>query len=150
MAKRKKSDKKKRPIAVSVIALAIVVLFLIRLIQVFTALIGENVFTGGIAGPLFTGWRLTGMGTTLLSSASYLILSVAGIVTLIGFLHLRRWSWVLLMAWTGISLLISLVDYFYSHANYIVMASNVIIAFALNITDVQRMFGIRRDHGSSL
>jgi hypothetical protein len=25
------------------------------------------------------------------------------------------------------------------------MASNVIIAFALNIPDVQRMFGIRRD-----
>ena len=90
------------------------------------------------------------MGSTLLSSASYLILSVAGIVTLIGFLHLHRWSWVLLMAWTGVSLLISLADYFYSHANYVVMASNVIIAFALNITDVQRMFGVRRENGSSL
>ena len=150
MAKRMKSDKKKRPIAVSVIAVAIVVLFLIRLVQFFTPLLSENVFTSGIAGPFFTGWRLTGIGTTLLSSASYLILSVAGIVTLIGFLHLRRWSWVLLMAWTGVSLLISLVDYFYSHANYVVMASNVIIAFALNITDVQRMFGVRRANGSSL
>ena len=74
----------------------------------------------------------------------------SGIVVLIGFLRLRRWSWVLLMAWTGVSLIISLVDYFYSHANYAVMASNVIIAFALNITDVQRIFGIRRDDGSSL
>jgi hypothetical protein len=150
MAKRKKSDKKKRPIAVSVIAVAIVVLFLIRLVQFFTPLLSENVFTSGITGPFFTGWRLTGISTTLLSSASYLILSVAGIVTLIGFLHLRRWSWVLLMAWTGVSLLISLVDYFYSHANYVVMASNIIIAFALNITDVQRMFGVRRANGSSL
>jgi len=150
MAKRKKSDKKKRPIAVSVIAVAIVVLFLIRLVQVFTPLISENVFNNGITGPFFTGWRLTEMGNTLLSSASYLILSVAGIVTLIGFLRLRRWSWVLLMTWTGVSLLISLADYFYSHANYVVMASNVIIAFALNITDVQRMFGVRRDDGSNL
>ena len=150
MAKRKKSDKKKRPIAVSVIAVAIVVLFLIRLVQVFTPLISENVFNNGITGPFFTGWRLTEMGNTLLSSASYLILSVAGIVTLIGFLRLRRWSWVLLMTWTGVSLLISLMDYFYSHANYVVMASNVIIAFALNITDIQRMFGVRRDNGSSL
>lgn len=90
------------------------------------------------------------MGSTLLSSASYLILSLAGIVTLIGFLRLHRWSWVLLMAWTGVSLIISLGDYFYSHANYVVMASNVIIAFALNITDVQRMFGVRRENGSSL
>jgi hypothetical protein len=54
------------------------------------------------------------------------------------------------MAWTGVSLIISLVDYFYSHPNYAVMASNVIIAFALNITDVQRIYGIRRDDGSSL
>ena len=90
------------------------------------------------------------MGNTLLSSASYLILSVAGIVTLVGFLHLRRWSWVLLMTWTVMSLIISLVDYFYSHANYVVMASNVIIAFSLNITDIQRMFGVRRDDGSNL
>ena len=150
MAKRKKNDKKKRPIAVSVIAVAIVVLFLIRLVQVFTPLISEHVFTRGITGPFFTGWRLTILGNTLLSSASYLILSVAGIVTLVGFLRLHRWSWVLLMAWTGVSLIISLADYFYSHANYVVMASNVIIAFALNITDVQRMFGVRRDDGSSL
>jgi hypothetical protein len=71
-------------------------------------------------------------------------------ITLIGFLRLHRWSWVLLMTWTGVSLVISLVDYFYSHANYIVMASNVIIAFALNIPDVQRMFGIRRTYDSSL
>ena len=35
---RRKSDKKKRPIAVSVIAVAIVVLFLIRLYQVFEPL----------------------------------------------------------------------------------------------------------------
>jgi hypothetical protein len=150
MTKRRKINKKKRPIAVIVIAVAIVVLFSIRLFQFFRPLINEHVFQSGIAGPLIIGWKLTGIGSALISSASYFILSVTGIVTLIGFLRLRRWSWVLLMAWTGISLVISLVDYFYSHANYAVMASNIIIAFALNITDVQRMFGIRRDDGSSL
>ncbi len=91
---------------------------------------------------------MTALGNAILSSATYLVLSLAGIVVLIGFLRLRRWSWVLLMAWTGVSLIISLVDYFYSHPNYAVMASNVIIAFALNITDVQRIYGIRRDDGS--
>ena len=45
----------------------------------------------------------------------------------------------------GGSLIIALVDYFYSHANYAVMASNVIIAFALNLPGVQRVFDIRRD-----
>ena len=105
----------------------------------------------GISGrPLFAGWKLTALGSALLSSSTYLVLSLAGILVLIGFLRLRRWSWVLLMAWTGASLVISLVDYFYSNPNYAVMASNVIIAFTLNITDVQRIYGIRRDDGSRL
>ena len=150
MPRRKKSDKKKRPIAVSVIAVAIVVLFLIRLYQVYEPLIRQDVFRNGLKGPLFTGWGLTSLGNDLLSSVTYLVLSLAGIVVLIGFLRLHRWSWVLLITWTGVSLIISLVDYFYSRPNYAVMASNVIIAFALNITDVQRIFGIRRDDGSSL
>ncbi len=149
MPRRKKSDKKKRPIAVTVIALAIVVLFLIRLYQVFEPLIRQQVFQNGIAGPLFDGWRLTDLGRALLSSVAYFVLSVAGIVVLIGFLRLRRWSWVLLMSWTGISLAITLVNYFFSQPNYAVMASNVIIAFALNMAEVQRIFGIRRDDGSS-
>ena len=150
MPRRKKSDRKKQPIAVSVIAAAIVVLFLIRLYQVYQPLFRQNYFRDGITGPLFTGWRLTSLGSDLFTSLTYLILSVAGIIVLIGFLRLRRWSWVLLMTWTGISLIISLVDYFYSHPNYAVMASNVIITFALNLPDVQRIFGIRRDDGSRL
>ena len=150
MAKRKKSDKKKRPIAVTVIAVAIVVLFLVRLYQVFEPLIRNDVFRNGITSPLLAGWKLTPLGNAILSSATYLVLSLAGIVVLIGFLRLHRWSWVLLMAWTGVSLIISLVDYFYTRPNYAVMVSNVIIAFALNITDVQRIFGIRRDDGSRL
>ena len=145
MARRKKNNRKKRPIAVTVIAAAIVALFLIRLYQVFEPLIRQQVFQNGIAGPLFGGWRLTDLGRALLSSVTYFLLSVAGIVVLIGFLRLRRWSWVLLMSWTGISLAITLVNYFYSQPNYAVMASNVIITFALNMADVQRIFGIRRD-----
>jgi hypothetical protein len=150
MAKRKKSDQKKRPIAVTVIAVAIVVLFLVRLYQFFDPLIRNGVFRDGITTPLFIGWQLTFPGGAILTGFAYLLLSVAGIIVLIGFLSLRRWSWVLLMAWTGVSLIISLVEYFYSYPNYLVMASDVIIAFALNITDVQRIFGIRSDDGSSL
>jgi hypothetical protein len=129
---------------------AIVILFLIRLYQVYEPLILNDFFRHGITGPLFSGWQLTALGSAILTSATYLVLSVAGILVLIGFLRLHRWSWVVLMSWTGVSLLISLVDYFYSNPNYAVMASNVIIAFALNIPDVQRIYGIRRNDGSSL
>lgn len=145
MAKRKKSFRKKGPVAVSVIAMAIVVLFLIRLYQVWKPLYRLHFLRDGFTGPLVIGVRLTTYGTLIVTSAIYLILALAGIVVLIGFLRLRRWSWVLLMAWTGVSLAISLLDYFYSRPNYVVMASNVIIAFALNITDVQRIFKIRSD-----
>jgi hypothetical protein len=150
MAKRKKSDQKKRPVAVTIIAVAIIVLFLIRLYQVFDPLVRNGVLRNGITSPLIRGWTLTLLGSAMLSSAAYLVLSIAGIIVLVGFLRLKRWSWILLMAWTGASLIISLVDYFYSRPNYIVMASNVIIAYALNMNDVQRIFGIRSDDDSTL
>jgi len=150
MPRRRKSDTRKLPIAVSVIALAMAILFLIRIYQVYQPLILQNVFQNGLSGALWSGWRLTSLGNALLSSLTYLVLSLTGIVVLIGFLRLKRWSWLLLMTWTGISLVISLVDYFYSRPNYVVMASNVVIAFALNISDVQRIFGIRSDDGPSL
>lgn len=144
MPRRKKSNKAKQPVAVTVIAAAIVLLFLIRLYQVFEPLIRQHIFENGVDGPLFIGLTLTALGAALASSVGYAILSLSGIIVLIGFLRLRRWAWVTLMAWTGVSLIISLVDYFFTDPNYAVMASNVIIAFALNIPDVQKIFGLRQ------
>jgi hypothetical protein len=150
MQKRKKIWTKKRPIAVTVVAWGIVVLFLIRLYQVIQPLIRHGVFENGINAPLFEGMKLTPLGSALLTSASYLVLSLAGIVVLIGFLRLHRWSWVMLMAWTGISLTITLINYFNHRPNYLVLASDTIIAFALNQADVQRIFKIRTDQGEHL
>jgi len=150
MVKRIKSYRKKRPIAVSIIAAAIVVLFLIRLYQVVTPLIQQQVFLYGISSPLFVDGSLTPLCMAIITSAVYFILSVLGIIVLVGFLKVRRWSWVVLMAWTGVSLIISLIDYFYRRPNYIVMVSNVIIAFALNQVDIQRIFGIRSDEGETI
>jgi hypothetical protein len=144
MQKRKKVWTK-RPPAVTIVAWGIVVLFLIRLYQVIEPLVREGVFSRGISAPLLAGGRLTPLGSAVVSSGGYLLLSLAGVVVLIGFLRLKRWSWVVLMAWTGISLLIVLVNYFYSKPNFMVMASDTIIAFALNQADVLRIFGIRID-----
>ncbi len=144
MVKRKKSFKKKRPIAVSIIAVAIVVLFLLRLYQVYDPVFRQRIFLNPITGPWIQGWRLTPLGSTYVSSISYVFLAFTGLIVLVGFLRMQRWSWVLLMAWTGASLTVSLVDYFTSHSNFAVMASNVIIAFALNIPEVQRIYKIRK------
>ena len=83
MPKRRKNYRQKSPIAVSVIAAAIVVLFLIRLYQVFEPLIRQEVFRNGIHAPLFADWRLTSLVSALLSSLTYLVLSAAGLVVLI-------------------------------------------------------------------
>ncbi len=143
MQKRKRKWTRKQPIAVTVVAWGIVLLFLIRLYQVFEPLLRMQVFQNGLTEPLTSGLSLTPFGQEILTSATYFILSLIGIVVLIGFLRLHRWAWIVLMAWTGLSLTISLIDYFYSHPNFLVMASNVIIAFALNQSDVQHIFRIR-------
>ncbi len=153
MEKRKKKWIK-RPPAVTAVAWAIVILFAIRLYQVIESLISSGILKNGISGPLFLGLELTPLGNAIVTSASYLVLSLAGIVVLVAFLRIHRWSWVVLMAWTAVSLTISLVEYFYrqpdSQPNYLVMASNTIIAIALNQAEVQHIFGIRIEDGQNL
>jgi hypothetical protein len=150
MEQRRKVWTKKRPIAVTIVALGIVVLLLLRLFQVFEPLVRMRVLESGVNAPLLDGMRPTPVGAVVLTSAGHLVLSVIGIVLLIGFLAVRRWAWVVLMAWTGISLLMGLIEYFYGDPNYAVMAANAIIALALNQVEVQRIFQIRIeqvDHG---
>ena len=143
MQQRRKVWTRKRPIAVTIVAWGIVVLFVIRLVQVFRPLIRMNVLRDGLGAPLVDGLQLTPLGSAVLDSAFYLLASLVGIVVLIGFLRVRRWAWVVLMSWTGASLAVGLIEYFYSNPNYLVMASNAVIALALNQVEVQRIFHIR-------
>jgi len=146
MFKRKKSKGKKRPIAVTVIGGAIIVLFIVRLFQIFRPLYEMGVFQKGLLGPFLTETWLTDAGRVLLESVFYFILAIGLVIVLIGFLRMRRWSWVVLMSWVGISMVVGLVDYFYfGSPNFVIMGSDVVIAFALCQADVQRIFGIRTD-----
>ncbi len=141
---------RKRPVAVTIVAWTILIMFFVRLNQVFEPLIVTGVVEKGINEPMFSGFWFTPLGIALLTSLTYALLSLSGIVVLIGFLSMKKWSWVVLMVWTGISLIITLLDYFYGEANYIIMASDTIVAFALNQANVQRIFGIRTDPGERL
>jgi hypothetical protein len=151
MAKKPKSNRKKRPIAVTIIGTAIIVLFVVRLYQIFKPLYDMGVFRSGLMGPFFNSAGLTQAGQALLDSIFYLTLAIGLVIVLVGFLRMRRWSWVVLMGWVGISMITGLVDYFYfGHPNYVIMGSDVVIAFALCQADVQRIFGIRTDIGELL
>ncbi len=145
MRERRKVWKKKRPAAVTIVACGILVLFAVRLYEVFQPLLRMNLLEEGIHDPLTRGMSLTPVGSAVVASASFLLGALVGIVLLVGFLSLQRWAWVLLMAWTGLSLSLSLINYFYGRPNYIIMASDVIIALALSQSDVQHIFGIRTD-----
>jgi len=136
--------------AVTLIAWAIFVLFLVRLYQAIFPLLAAGIFENGLYGPLLADLHLTTVGSALLTSTVYSLLSLSGIIVLAGFLRMKRWSWIVLMAWTAISLTVSLFGYFYGRPNYIVMASDTFIALALNQADVQRIFGIRTDPGECL
>jgi hypothetical protein len=149
--RRNKSSPNKRPVAVTVIAAAMIVLFFVRLYNAVLPLVEQGVFRGGpsavlragFSGPFFSSGALTETGWVLLTGLFYLLLVFGLILTLIGFLRLRRWSWVVLMVWTGLSLALALTQYFYGQPNYLVMASDVIIALALSPSEVQKIFGIR-------
>ena len=143
MRQRKKVWERKRPVAVTIVAWGIVLLFLVRMYETYQPLREADLLKNGFHGPFMTGLHLTPIGSALVVSASYLLQVLVGIVVLIGFLRVRRWAWVMLMAWTGVSLAIALFDYFYTRPNYVVMASDVIIAVALSQSDVQRIFSIR-------
>jgi len=147
---KKPRQRRKRPLAVTIVAWTILVMFFVRLYQGVEPLIYAGVFEKGISQPLFADGWFTDFGIAMLTSAAYAALSLTGIIVLFGFLRMKKWSWVVLMVWTAISLTITLFDYFYSEANYIIMASDTIVAFALNQADVQRIFGIRTDPGERL
>ena len=150
MAKKKKKTGIKRPIAVTVTAVVITVLFFVRIYQAIKPLVEEKALRTTMVLPIFVGGNLTDHGMAVVESILFLLLAIGTIMVLIGFLHMRRWSWVFLMAWIGISMMVSLVDYFYfGKPNYIIMASDVIIVFALSQADVQRIFGIRSDTGET-
>jgi hypothetical protein len=151
MPKKKKVSGAKRPVAVTVTALVIVVLFFVRIYQAVKPLVEAETLQTAISIPFFINGTLTTHGRMVFQSLLFLVLAIGLIVVLFAFLRMRRWSWVLMMAWVGFSMVVSLVDYFYfSEPNYMIMASDVIIAFALSQGDVQRIFGIRSDTGESI
>lgn len=144
--KKGKNSGSKRPVAVTVTSTVIFILFFIRIYQAVIPLIREDFFNLGFSLPFFYDGNLTQYGKAVIGSFFYLLFAISLIVVLISFLKMKRWTWVFLMSWVGISLIVSLIDYFYfGEPNYMIMASNVVIAFALSQSDVQRIFGIRSD-----
>jgi hypothetical protein len=152
MAKTKKrSYHRKRPIAVTIIALLLVGEVLLRLYWVAHAALSLDLLGKGFPWPLWEGGGLNAAGVELGMAAFRLIWALVGLAVLIGLLRMRRWSWVALVVWVGFSLALGLLHYSYHNSwpfapsDFAVLAADMVLAFALNQSDVQRIYGIRRD-----
>jgi len=155
MPRPKKKDRKgrreKRPIAVTIIVLLVIGEILLRLYWVIQYALKTEPWLNGIPWPLWdTGW-LTDSAMDFATSAFRLLWLLVSIAVLIGLLRMKRWSWVVLMVWVGISLSAGILHYFYrsisefTQADYAVMAADMVLVFALNQLEVQRIYKVRRE-----
>jgi len=153
---KKKNNQKKRPIAVTIIVLLAVGEILLRLYWVTRYAIENQVWVTGIPWPLWGPHWLTAAGSEFATAAFRLLWLLIGVAVLIGLLRMRRWSWVTLVAWTGVSLSVGILhylyraDYTFSPADYAVMAADMVLVFALNQSEVQHIYGIRSDDVESI
>ena len=142
---------KKRPIAATIIVLLLVGEILLRVYWVGHYLTENRIWISGIPWPLWgTSW-LTVEGSEFATAAFRLLWLLVGIAVVVGLLRVRRWSWIILVVWTGISLCVGILhflyraDYPFNPSDYAVMAADMVLVFALNQADVQRIFRIRSD-----
>jgi hypothetical protein len=75
---------------------------------------------------------------------------------LIGLVRMKRWSWVMLVFWASVSLSVGILHYFYrsisafNPSDYAMMAADMVLVFALNQSDIQRLYGIRREDAEQI
>jgi hypothetical protein len=147
---KRKSNRKKRPIAVTIIAFVAIGEILLRLYWVARTAIAYAIWEKGFPSPLWQSGGLTQAGSDVSLVAFRLLWFIVGSIVLIGLMRMKRWSWVTLIVWVGISLTIGIIRYFYRDgtsfgpADYAVMAADVVLVFVLNQSEVQRIYGIRR------
>ncbi|NTW09312.1 MAG: hypothetical protein HGA28_07070 [Anaerolineaceae bacterium] len=147
----KRRKHRKRPLAATIIVLLAIGEILLRLYWVTDYVLKTRLWESGLSFPFWDGQSVTPAGLDFSASAFRLLWLLVAIVVLIGLLRMKRWSWVMLVFWTSISLSIGILHYFYrslspfNPADFAVMATDMLLVFALNQSDIQRLYGIRKD-----
>ena len=140
----------KRPIAVSLAGITALAVAAFHIYHGLNQLMQLGALTGGLMVPAFDWWRES--SRLMLRSEIEILLAVVALFIILNFLRLRRWSWVALVLWVTINLIVDLETYIYAEANFLSMIANVIVAFSVLQSDVQVIFGIRKteaEHGLS-
>ena len=151
-----KRHRRKQPIAVTLLALLLVGEVLLRIYWVANTVVRLSLLEKGIPWPWWDAGGMTATGSELSVTVFRLLWVLVGIVVLVGLLRMQSWSWTLLMVWVGFSLAVGILHYFYRTGwpfdafDFAVLAADMVLAFALNQADVQRIYGIRRDDVASV
>ena len=147
---KQNTGKKKRPIAVVIISLLLLAMIGLRVYWVYGAALAYDLFNGWTNIPLWQNGP-TQAAMDLAVGAFRLSWAITALVVLIGIYKMKRWGWVMMIMWVGTSLIIGLVRYFNSatlySSDYFVMATDTVLAYILNQTDVQVIYGIRSSDG---
>ena len=149
--KKRLHKERKRPIANTIIVLLTLVEITLRIIWVTDYILKTKIWEYGLPRQLWDVRAPTTAGVELAAAAFRLLWLLIGLAVLIGLLRMKRWSWVMMVFWASISLSIGILHYFYRSGNpftpsdYIVMAADMVLVFALNQAEIQRLYGIRRD-----
>lgn len=87
----------------------------------------------------------------LARSIFQMALGVLALVIAFGAFFMVRWAWALFMSWAIIGLTTQIVrHFFYEDANYVGMAINAFVVFALTPRDTQVAFGVRPPENADL
>ena len=146
MAKTLSNKREKRPIAISIVGIILLIAIGVYLYRAFIGLSTLNVFVYGIPRIVIENYRLTPQSRELLINLYLLSAGLLVIVLLIGFLSSQRWAWIGLLIWNFITLVILTIGYFGGHPQYIFMALGVILVFSLNQVEVRRLCDIYWEH----
>jgi len=151
MQRSNRKRTRKRPIAVTIIVLLVIGEIVLRLYWVAHYVLDNRIWATGVPWPLWGVNWFTAAGSEFATAAFRLLWLLVSFAVLAGLLGMKRWSWVMLVAWTGISLSVGILHYLYranypfTPADFAVMAADMVLVFALNQEEVQHIYGIRRE-----
>ncbi len=140
----------RRPLAVTLIGCLLILICLMYVIEGVTGLSTTGMLKNALANTFNTQGALSLQAQTALENTLDLLRGGVALILLIGFFRLRRWAWVGIMLWTALALLRQLFHVFVGEPTYFWMFLEVLAVFALTQSDVQKIFGIKRDEHDPL
>jgi hypothetical protein len=158
MVKPKKRPRRnhKRPIAGTIIVLLTLGEILLRLYWVVHYILQTRIWENGLPRLFWNVRTPTSAGLEFATEAFRLLWLLVAMAVLIGLVRMKRWSWVMLVFWASVSLSVGILHYFYrsisafNPSDYAMMAADMVLVFALNQSDIQRLYGIRREDAEQI